>query len=322
MADIDASYPPRDPLVLEWLAARRSAGLAAGASEAELAERWTCLHSCGMYVDDGSHVSFDDLLYGTDGAPLVRDGVHVSRAVEHFLAYQRALARFGLETAKEQPPARSVELLGAQVDLEAGRLRLAPGKRARYADLAEAMASERSCGIDELLSLLGKLNFAATMYPRGRQWLHAPWRAARAVYRSAKGVVPLSRRARRSFARWASELRDESHDGVPLASVLIPQAGSELSATIYADTAGDSAGAGFCAWTVAGDELLVAEGRWSEAEREHLLICDLELAASTFGLVALQPLTGCPFVHSFTDNTVAMAAMRITSLPPLEPCSR
>jgi hypothetical protein len=41
-----------------------------------------------------------------------------------------------------------------------------------------------------------------------------------------------------------------------------------------------------------------------------LLICDLELAASTFGLVALQRETQHSFVYSFTDNTVAMAAMR------------
>jgi hypothetical protein len=80
--------------------------------------------------------------------------------------------------------------------------------------------------------------------------------------------------------------------------------------TIYADAAGDSVGAGFCAWTVRGSELLLVEGRWSEAERQHLLICDLELAASTFGLVALQPELGSDFVYSFTDNTVAMAAMR------------
>ena len=98
---------------------------------------------------------------------------------------------------------------------------------------------------------------------------------------------------------------------MPLAaSDAFPAASSELAACIYADAAGDSAGAGYCAWTVAGDELLVVEGRWSEQEREHLLICDLELAASTFGLVALQPLIGRRFVYSFTDNTVAMSAMR------------
>ena len=72
--------------------------------------------------------------------------------------------------------------------------------------------------------------------------------------------------------------------------------------------AGDSAGAGFCAWTVRGSELLLVEGRWTTQERESLLICDLELAASTLGLVALQPECGPSHVYSFTDNTAARTA--------------
>jgi hypothetical protein len=87
---------------------------------------------------------------------------------------------------------------------------------------------------------------------------------------------------------------------------------------IYADAAGDSDGAGYCAWTVADGELLLVEGRWTACERQHLLICDLELAASTFGLVALQGEVGRGFVYSFTDNTVAMAAMR--NLTPSTAC--
>jgi hypothetical protein len=59
-----------------------------------------------------------------------------------------------------------------------------------------------------------------------------------------------------------------------------------------------------------GDELLYVQGEWSSAEREMHLICDLELAASTFGLVALASETTRTFVYSFTDNVVAMAAMR------------
>ena len=60
------------------------------------------------------------------------------------------------------------------------------------------------------------------------------------------------------------------------------------------------------------------EGRWSDEERNALPICDLELAASTLGLIALQPECGKQFVYSFTDNTVAMAAMR--NLTPATAC--
>lgn len=83
------------------------------------------------------------------------------------------MARFGLETAKEQPPCELVTLLGVDIDLMARRLRLTPRKRRDYAVQAEALAARQSCSRDELLVLLGKLGFAALCYPRGRQWLHA-----------------------------------------------------------------------------------------------------------------------------------------------------
>ena len=63
------------------------------------------------------------------------------------------------------------------------------------------------------------------------------------------------------------------------------------------------------AWAVRDGELLFVEGRWSEEERARLLIAEKELLASTFGLVALGPLLP-PYVLSFTDNSVAQAAMR------------
>ena len=77
---------------------------------------------------------------------------------------------------------------------------------------------------------------------------------------------------------------------------------------IYADASGTEYG--MAAWTVCGDELLYVEREWSVSERDGLLICDKELLASTIGLVALAPEAGLRSVYSFTDNTVAQAAMR------------
>jgi hypothetical protein len=311
MRAVDEAYPSQDAQVLAWLQARREAGRAAGASEADIDELWACLHAVGMYVDDGSHVSIDDLLFTPEGVPVMVAGVHVRRADAHFRAFQETMARFGLETAKEQSPGSSATLLGVDIDLEAGTLKLTPRKRGDYSVQVRAMAARSGCPIDELLSLLGKLSFAALCYPRGRQWLHAPWRCVRARYRARDGTVILSSTARSSLLRWAAELDAEDHPGVPLASCgAFPASDSTDVLCIYADAAGDSVGAGYCAWTVVDDELLVVEGRWSAEEREHLIIADLELAASTMGLVALQPLTGRACVYSFTDNTVAMAAMR------------
>ena len=120
----------------------------------------------------------------------------------------------------------------------------------------------------------------------------------------------MSHSVRSSLVQWATELERSEHDGVPLASRdALPEAGSVGAAAVYADAALDCPHAGFGAWAVSGDELLYVQDEWSATERQ-LLICDLELAASTLGLVALQPELGCASVYSFTDNTVAMSAMR------------
>ena len=177
------------------------------------------------------------------------------------------------------------------------------------------MAARSSVDLTELMGLMGKLSFASIFYPLGRQWLAAPWRAARARYRRADGMVPMTQSARKALLRWGTELDPmgtTDHVGVPLASVsLFPAASSDEALCIYADASRDSSDlCGFAAWTVVDDVLLYIDGTWDVAERENLLICDLELAASTFGLMALHPLAPKPYVYSFTDNTVAMAAMR------------
>ena len=41
--EVDARYPTRDPRVQEWVSQRRRAGIAAGATEDELRDRWTAL---------------------------------------------------------------------------------------------------------------------------------------------------------------------------------------------------------------------------------------------------------------------------------------
>ena len=294
------------------MAMRRAAGVAAGASEAEILERWACLHVASMYIDDQSTVSMDDALHDADGAPVLRDGVPQTRAWAHFEAVKRVLTRFGHESEprKEQSPRTAAELLGVELNLTDERMRLASGKRSSYAALARAAANARVCPREDFESLMGKLTFAATCYPRGRQWLHAPWRAARAAFRTRDGGVPVSKAVRAALLVWAVELERDGHEGVPLAARAPPQpAAGDDAAVVYADAALECAGAGFGAWTVAGDELLFVQGEWSAAER-CLLICDLELAASTLGMVALQPLVGGDTLYSYTDNTVAMAAMR------------
>ena len=155
---------------------------------------------------------------------------------------------------------------------------------------------------------MGRLEFAAQCYPLGRQFMHALWRASRARYRFADGSIRIGESAREELRWWACELRSEEHRGVPLASPdPMPPVGDGAGA-IYADACGEG---GFAAWTIVGRELLYIEGLVApEAMESHGLgIAELELLASTWGLVALAPSLP-PAVVSFTDNTVALSAMR------------
>ena len=317
LSAFDAAHPTRDARVLRWLDERRRAGKAAGASPAELAERWACLHVASMYVDDESTISVNDLVFDAEGTPVMRDGVQQTRAWAHFELAKVVLVSFGHESeaSKEQPPRRRIDLLGVEIDLDSSRMTLTARKRESYSRAACEVASHRVCARVAFESLMGKLTFASSCYPLGRQWLHAPWRAMRANFRTSNGEIVISKAVRASLGRWIAELERVDHVGVPLAARSLPPPETAVAA-LYADAALECTDAGFGAWTVHEGELLYCHGEWTAEERK-LLICDLELAASTFGLVALQPIVGGTTVCSFTDNTVAMSAMR--SLTPSTP---
>ena len=321
LREVDEKYPTRDPRVLAWLSQRRQAGMEAGASAAELSDQWTALFALGMYVDDAAHASINDLLFDANGVPLMRGGQQVGRAAAHYEALVASIRELGLVPTKEQSPSDSVELLGVVMCVSEGRMRLAPRKRTKYAALATEVAAMRFCDRERYTSLLGKLTFASICYPRGRQWLHAAWRAARAGYRLRGDRVVVTKAVRADMQRWAAELTSAAHPGVPMATACsFPASDSEEAVCVYADAAGaEATEGGFGAWAVRGNELLYVEGQWTQAEREALIISELELAASTFGLVAIVPQTSVKHCYSFTDNTNAMGAMRkLTPKRPVE----
>ena len=136
-----------------------------------------------MFVDDGMGVSADDLLFTRDGQPVMGgDGSQQRRAQLHFEAARAVLVRFGWgsEESKEQPPCESLVALGVEISLITGRMRISDDKRRRYGDAAAAAADQRDIPQAQLQRLLGRLQFAAQCYPRGRQQLHATWRLFRA----------------------------------------------------------------------------------------------------------------------------------------------
>ena len=312
LREVDRKHPTREPRVLEWLSARAEAAKESGCSEAEAEELFTALHHFSVYIDDGTGCSIDDAVFTADGEPVLRGGVQLRRAQLHFETARETLESFGIKSSelKEQPPALQVESLGLEIDLAEERMRILPLRRLAYARKAEQAAASRRIERGELASLLGKLLFAASCYPAGRPWLNAAWRLLRCQFRTGgEDTVLLTDGARAGLRRWASTLRSELADGVPLAHGAFPAFGTPGCGAVYADASGLQ---GWAAWTVSRGELLLTHGEWTREELsdESFTIAEKELLASTLGLVALAPLARLRFVYSFTDNVVAEAAMR------------
>ena len=298
MREVDEQYPVRDARVLEWQRQRAAHG--------ESGE----LGVIGGYIDDMSGCSFADECVSVAGEPLMREGVPVLRSTLHFEALVRTLDLFGHQSkeSKEQKPGDSIEVLGVHVNLTLGRMLLTDRKRKRYGKMVEEVLELNSMPRREWMRMMGRLQSAAQCFPRGRLWLNAAWRVGRACYRLGGDRVPLTRRVRKELGKWASELKSKAHEGVPLASRSGVRPSDEPgSGAIYADASGEI---GWCAWTIANGELLGVLGEWSAAERDGLIIAEKELFASTVGLVTLAPAAGWRDVWSFTDNTVALSAMR------------
>ncbi len=170
-------------------------------------------------------------------------------------------------------------------------MRRSAEKRARYAAQIEQLLAARLGQRAECRTLMGRLTFAAQCYPMGRQWLHVPWRAARAAFRTVGGAIVIGRGVQDNLRLWLRALRDDTHEGVPLASIgSFPAVGNDGCGAIYADASGSI---GYAAWTVAPrggvPTVLFVVGEWTVCER-GMLICELELLASSIVSVALAPL--------------------------------
>lgn len=306
LRDFDVKHPPTDARVVEWQRMRREEARRQGARDLS---RWDALHAYGQFIDDGGGASIDDEVCQPNGQPLLWDGQLVERRAEaHYLIAKEVFEIFGHASSvdKERPPCDALEFLGVEFDMVAAKVRLAGRKRQRYASMCRDVAAQTYVGVDEFRSLLGKLTFASMVYPLGRQWLHACWRAQTIA---TKAGVParVTRHVRESLLRWAEELERDDHPGVPLAARgSFPQVGEPEVGVVYADASGEE---GWAAWTIEGGVVYMVAGVWSEEDAE-LIIAEKELVASMVGLVALTELLEWKYVWEFTDNTVALAAMR------------
>ena len=161
------------------------------------------------------------------------------------------------------------------------------------------------CSLLELEAVTHKLLYAASVYPKGRQWLHCLFRALKARYRlSRRGLVPVSQRMREALGKWAAELKRPGHEGVPLASPQrFPRVGERGVAVAYSDASGEH---GFGAWAWRGGRQVAYTCEvWGDRERvRHINLKELvAMAASTEAFIELwEEVT---HVREFTDNTCA-----------------
>ena len=302
---VDARYPTRDARILAWEARRTAEARSAGLP----VRSYRSLSSSAVYIDDAMGVSFDDQLFERDGTPVLRDGVPLTRATAHFEAALAAVERFGFTSAKdkEQWPRVRAVMLGIELDVLEGWLRLEDNKRKIYLKRVQTALQSRAMRRPDYLRLIGRLQFASMCLPRGRQWLHAAWRASRTRFRTTSGKVMLTKSVIRDLRLWEEALMHNEAELTPLAHAeSVGAVGLDGVGAMYADASGKW---GWAAWTCVDDTVYMTEHQWSEAERE-LDISVKEMIASTVGARTLWPYAEWRGIYNYTDNMTVLAALR------------
>jgi hypothetical protein len=330
LRQFDATHPSSDPRVLAWQRERARVALEYGVSPSELEifhdERWAVLHVCGQFVDDCGGASIDDLIFNGLGHPVLdSEGQRVTRARAHLEIVEDVFDTFGhISSPEKKVFGAQIDLLGVDLDLDSGFMKLSEGKRLRYALLCRTVSvSKGGVPMAEFRELLGKLTFASIVYPKGRQWVAPCWRSFKMasrrslLFRPGAQVIFITRHVREALQRWAAELEDPAHVGVPMACrEWVPLYGAPGVGVIYADASGEE---GWAAWTFSSGVVYMVSGVWGPLDRD-LIIADKELVASTVGLFVLGEALQFQYVWEYTDNTVALSAIR--SLTPSTPLSQ
>ena len=172
------------------------------------------------------------------------------------------------------------------------------------------VADSRWVGRDVFEQMVGRLQFALQCYPAASRWMHSLRRVLRAQFRARPGMVRVTSAVSADLRDWAAAMRDPEHEGVPLARTAASPADGRWG-VIYADASGTG---GFSAWTFVEGVVYMVADEWRPGDLQ-LDIATMELLASTVGLVTFAHLLPS-HVLSYTDNTVALAAMRSMSAVP------
>ena len=153
---------------------------------------WICREEFG--VSDLIHLLDDFLTAGPPASDIC------SRRLEIILA---ACTYLGIPVAEEKTEASTTSLtfLGIHLDTDLLEARLPDDKLAELRDLLVMFSGLPSCTKRDLLSLLGKLNFAASVVVAGRTFMRRLWDATLAVPELHHRIT-LSESCRADLAWW------------------------------------------------------------------------------------------------------------------------
>ena len=107
-----------------------------------------------------------------------------------------------LSSRKTCGPTRCLEYLGITIDTVAMECRLPVDKLERISNMVQSFIGRRTCSKQEMLSLLGHLNFACRVIPAGRSFMSRLFVAAHSV-KKLHHKVTLNQETRADLEMWA-----------------------------------------------------------------------------------------------------------------------
>ena len=211
-----------------------------------------------------------------------------------------------LKEEKTMWPARQIDALGADLNLDTEVIRLAQAKVTKYAALVAAHSTHRSISLRALRELVSKLVYAAQFAPVGRAWLNCAFTALGQGLRRKLSRVRIGAGLKRELSWWADALY--SSPGVSFAPKTVMNVDEAVEYFFDASTSWGAGGAcvldGTCYWW---------QHRWRGEEPWHINVGENWGGYASLRLFSAVVPSSCFLEHG--DNTVANATASRGSTP-------
>ena len=244
------------------------------------------------------HFSVQDLIHLLDD--YLTAGPPASTICQHRLSIVLDVCKYlGVPIAPEKLvyPTTSLTFLGIELDTVRWEARLPDDKLAELRSLLHLFTTRHSCTKRDLLSLLGKLNFAASVVVSARTFMRRLWDCAASAH-ELYHHVKLSGPCKADLQWWKYLLSNWNGRSF----FLHPRLSSAASLHLYTDAAGSVGygaylnGSWFCdTWTEAQQNLCI----------QYMELYPIALACSTWG-----PEWSSKRIEFHSDNQAVVASLR------------